>query len=128
MANSPTTNLHPVNETCAPIAVLETFCECDYSEEKAFSDHAITIVGWDDTYSKDNFKLPNGHTPEHDGAYIGLNSWGSGFGDGGYFYISYDDTNIEDEMNGVIYTSLDSEGYVDVTKLNNNLPNKFSMS
>lgn len=90
-----------------------------YSEEKAFSDHAITIVGWDDTYSKDNFKLPNGHTPEHDGAYIGLNSWGSGFGDGGYFYISYDDANIEDEMNGVIYTSLDSEGYVDVTKLNN---------
>ena len=35
LANPPTTNLHPVNETCEPIAVLETFCDCEYSEEKA---------------------------------------------------------------------------------------------
>lgn len=36
-------------------------------------DHAISIVGWDDDYSKNNFKS----TPSSDGAWIIKNSWGS---------------------------------------------------
>ena len=37
-----------------------------------WANHAVTIVGWDDNYSKENFS-DNGYTPEHDGAYIALN-------------------------------------------------------
>ena len=50
--------------------------------------HAVTIVGWDDTYSKYNFK----HTPQGDGAWIVRNSWDSSWGNDGYFYVSYYDT------------------------------------
>lgn len=55
-------------------------------------DHIVTVVGWDDTYSKDNFKKSSNVTS--DGAWIVKNSWGSDWGDGGYFYLSYEDENI----------------------------------
>jgi len=54
------------------------------------SNHAIAIVGWDDNYSRNNFNT----TPAVDGAFIIRNSWGSGWGQSGYFYISYYDTVI----------------------------------
>lgn len=50
--------------------------------------HAVTIVGWDDNYSKTNFRS----TPPGDGAWICKNSWGETWGDKGYFYVSYYDT------------------------------------
>ena len=54
------------------------------------TNHAITIVGWDDTYSRTNFK----YQPAGDGAFIVKNSWGTGWGDNGYFYVSYYDGTI----------------------------------
>ncbi len=61
-----------------------------YPEENNKTDHAVTIVGWDDNYSKDNFIM----TPEGDGAWIVKNSWGPDWGDEGYFYVSYYDTQM----------------------------------
>lgn len=55
--------------------------------------HAVTIVGWDDDYSKDNF-LPAGNVVS-DGAWIVKNSWGQESGDEGYIYISYEDKSIQ---------------------------------
>ena len=52
------------------------------------SNHAVTIVGWDDSYAASNF-YP---TPPGNGAFIIRNSWGPSWGDGGYFYCSYYDT------------------------------------
>lgn len=49
--------------------------------------HAITVVGWDDNYPAANFNV----RPQGNGAFICKNSWGTGFGDQGYFYVSYYD-------------------------------------
>lgn len=66
-------------------------------------DHAVTIVGWDDNYSRDNFK--EGTKPSTNGAYIVLNSYGEESFDNGYIYISYEDVFIEDELYGISATS-----------------------
>lgn len=66
-------------------------------------DHAITIVGWDDNYSKDNFA--EGAKPSTDGAYIVLNTYGTESFDNGYLYVSYEDVFVEDELYGICGTS-----------------------
>jgi len=51
------------------------------------TNHAVTLIGWDDNYSKSNFAT----TPTGNGAFLVKNSWGTGWGDSGYFYVSYYD-------------------------------------
>ena len=47
-----------------------------YTWEPVAANHAVTIIGWDDNYSKENFA--SGHQPPADGAWLVKNSWGSG--------------------------------------------------
>lgn len=49
--------------------------------------HAAVIVGWDDDYSRQNFVSD----PGRDGAWLVKNSYGTGFGEDGYLWISYAD-------------------------------------
>ena len=82
----------------------ETSAYCYIGTEKP--NHDVVIIGWDDSYSKENFTVDL----EGDGAFICQNSWGSSFGDGGIFYISYYDTNIG--THNVVYTKIeDSNNY-----------------
>ena len=37
-----------------------------YTYGSQYANHAVTIVGWDDDYSRENFLA--GHQPPHDGA------------------------------------------------------------
>ena len=91
-----------------------------YTNDNGLANHAVTVVGWDDNYAKENFAAgfadAAAHTPEGNGAWLVKNSWGSETGDSfdsanfpsdwgvldaegqhtGYFWISYYDTSLCD--------------------------------
>jgi hypothetical protein len=52
------------------------------------TNHLVCIVGWDDTVG-----WPGG---AGNGAWIVKNSWGTAFGDNGYFYVCYGSANMEE--------------------------------
>ena len=58
------------------------------------TDHAVAIVGWDDSFSRNNFGGDTSALPKNDGAWLVKNSWGNTWGDEGYFWVSYEDKSI----------------------------------
>lgn len=89
-----------------------------YTYEIKHINHAVTIVGWDDHFSKDNFLAD--HKPPEDGAWIVRNSWGTDWGMDGYFYLSYYDQNISFPQSFEFLTeaelyAIDGEGEDDQT-------------
>ena len=69
--------------------------------------HIVTVVGWDDEYSKDNFLASSNVTS--DGAWIIKNSWGENKGDNGYYYLSYQDPNISNLVTAEAVTPADQK-------------------
>lgn len=80
----------------------EPFNAAYYYSGMEKANHDVVIIGWDDNYSRENFK----HMPENDGAFLCRNSWGESFGEDGYFYVSYEDAVLGNS--GVIYTRLEN--------------------
>jgi len=62
-----------------------------YYSGTEWSNHAVAIVGWNDDFERTLFNYPY---PPGNGAWIVRNSWGTDWGESGYFYISYYDSNI----------------------------------
>ncbi len=67
-----------------------------YCPDSLTPNHAVAIVGYDNSYSKNNFT----ETPEGDGAWLVRNSWGGTNESGeyaqyyGYFWVSYYDNSL----------------------------------
>ena len=72
-----------------------------YYDGKESPNHDSVIIGWDDDFPKEYFRIP----PPDDGAFLCMNSWGEAFGDGGCFYVSYYDTNIG--LHNIVYTGIE---------------------
>lgn len=89
-----------------------TYC---YTGSRTPTNHAIVIVGWDDNYSKENFKQSS--NIKNNGAWLIKNSWGNNNSEGGYLWISYEDTSILDDGYNVNYCILDAEEANDNIKL-----------
>ena len=97
-------------------ALYTTICSDDsfqynpdyYLDVISASNHAITLVGWDDNYSADNFPVK----PPGDGAFIIKNSWGDDWGYDGYWYISYYDKSFAgyglDVLSGMAFTNVEN--------------------
>ena len=103
--------------------------------------HAVTIVGWDDNYPKENFIKSNilcsdgTYTmPKNNGAYLAVNSWGTEWGNNGYFWISYESYGVENELNGFVSVNASNkqityefEGEEAYNKMKNNLLHRDSI-
>ncbi len=76
-----------------------------YQGTYSTTNHMITVVGWDDDYSASNFAT----RPAGNGAWIIKNSWGTGAGDGGYYYVSYYDTGVLSQP--VVFYGYESASY-----------------
>lgn len=63
-----------------------------YVDKDKDQNHAVTIVGWDDNYSRDHFT--GKAKPKNNGAWLVKNSWGPYNSEGGFFWISYEDKTI----------------------------------
>ncbi len=66
-------------------------------------DHDILILGWDDSFPKENFRIQ----PPEDGAWICQNTWGESFGEDGMFYVSYEDRNLF-RKGGAVYNRIEA--------------------
>ena len=73
-----------------------TYSYINLTEET--ENHVVTIIGWDDNYSKENFPISN--RPKDDGAYIVMAYWKETKNDN-IMYISYEDILIEKYTIGI---------------------------
>lgn len=73
-------------------AAYNEFEAAYYLSAKMGENHGVAVVGWDDLYPRSNFRKYA--RPPGPGAFLVRNSWGSAWGDQGYFWVSYYDRSF----------------------------------
>ena len=79
-----------------------------YVDYNIGQNHAVTVVGWDDSYSRDHFT--GKAKPKYDGAWLVKNSWGNYNSEGGYFWISYEDKTLLQAGDNYSIKKIDKSG------------------
>ncbi len=79
-----------------------------YNPTASSTNHAVTVVGWDDDIPASSFKS----TPEGNGAWLIKNSWGDSR-DHGYFWLSYYDKTISNIGVAYDFTVEGADDYYD---------------
>ena len=72
-----------------------------YLPDEKGENHGVDIVGWDDSFSATYFSGGTYGAPPGDGAFLVRNSWGGGWGEGGYFWVSYYDGSFARNQAGL---------------------------
>lgn len=92
--------------------VKGTYC---YPGERTAANHSIIIVGWDDNYPKENFRVNS--NIKNNGAWLVKSSWGTIGNEGGYIWISYEDSTLLDESYNTNYAIMEAEASSNKYKL-----------
>ena len=79
-----------------------------YVDYNIGQNHAVTVVGWDDSYSRDYFT--GKAKPKYDGAWLVKNSWGNYNSEGGYFWVSYEDKTLLQAGDNYSIKKIDKSG------------------
>jgi len=101
-------------ETSATIYNSETnsYYNPNARTERPYQNHAVTIVGWDDDYPKENFA----NRPQNNGAWLIRNSWTNGgyYEDeathkyAGYFWMSYEEKTLGESAYSFVFDAGDN--------------------
>ena len=79
-----------------------------YVDYNIGQNHAVTVVGWDDSYSREHFT--GKAKPKYDGAWLVKNSWGNYNSEGGYFWVSYEDKTLLQAGDNYSIKKIDKSG------------------
>lgn len=118
MENGGVYGAYATSASCLSTDRLSYFMPESYSGSSV--NHGVEIVGWDNNYSRSSFNGTIGEKPKKPGAWLARNSYGNSNSLGGYFWISYEDKYIFDDIYKPLYSIKSVQKIDDNTRLEQN--------